>query len=108
MRFVKTKTFPPIVLSQIPKCIFTVAIGASNGPLATIIRNSGAGPSISFVRGAIKRVLNKLAPGLAHDKAPVSMSPSIFNSITPMEIAFGIAFYGNYLMAKLLIVEENL
>ena len=77
VRFVKTKTFPLIVLSQTPKCNFTVAIGASNGPLATKIWNSGAGPAINIVRRASRRILSKLAPGVAHDKATASMSRSI-------------------------------
>ena len=62
------------------KCNFTVAIGASNCPLATIIWNSGGGPSFSIVCGASSQILCKSASGMALDKAPVSMSPSMFNS----------------------------
>ena len=80
VRFVMTMNFSLNVMSPTSNCNSTVAIGASNCPLATIIWNSGGGPSFDIVCGAINRILRKSAPGMALDKAPVSMSPSIFNS----------------------------
>ena len=75
-----TMNFSLNVMSPTSNCNSTVAIGASNCPLATIICNSGGGPSFIIVCGASNRILRKSASGMALDKAPVSMSPSIFNS----------------------------
>ena len=80
VRFVITMNFSLNVMSPTSNCNSTVAIGASNCPLATIIWNSGGGPPFSIVCGASSRFLRKSAGGMALDKAPVSMSPSMFNS----------------------------
>ena len=74
-----TMNFSLNVMSPTSKCNSTVAVGASNCPLATEIWNSIGGPSFNFVYGASNRILRKSAPGMALDKAPVSMSPSMFN-----------------------------
>ena len=68
------------VMSPTSNCNSTVAIGASDSPLATIIWNSGGGPSFNIVCGASNQILRRSASGMALDKAPVSMSLSIFNS----------------------------
>ena len=62
------------VVSQTSNCNSTVAIGASNCPLATKIWNSGAGPSFNVVCGTSNRTLRESASGMALEKAPVSMS----------------------------------
>ena len=62
----------------------TVAIGASNCPLAIINWKSTGGSSFDTVCGASNRILRKSAPGVAIDTAPVSMSPSMFNSPKPI------------------------
>ena len=83
VRFVMTMNFSLFslkVMSPTSNCNSTVGIGASNSLLATIIWNSGGGPSFKIVCGANNRILRKLATGMAIDKAPVSMSPSMFNS----------------------------
>ena len=67
------------VMSPTSNCNSTVAIGASNFPLATIIWNSGGGLSFSIVCGASNRILCKSAPEMALDKAPVSLKSSVFN-----------------------------
>ena len=85
VRFVMTLDFSLNVMSPTSNCNSTVAIGASNRPLATLIWNSGGGPSFNIVCGASNRILRKSASGMAPDKAPVSMSPSTFNSRNPLE-----------------------
>ena len=80
VRFVMTMNFSLNVMSLTSNCISTVAIGASNCPLANITWNSGGAPSFKFVCGASNRILRKSASGMAPDKALVSMSPSIVNS----------------------------
>ena len=75
-----TLNFSLNVMSPTSNCISTVAIGATNCPLETITWNSGGGPSFNIVCGASNGILERSASGLALDKAPVSMSPSIFNS----------------------------
>ena len=80
VRFVITMNFSLNVMSPTSNCNSIVAIGASNCLLATIIWNSGGLPSINIVCGASNRILRKSASGMALEKAPVSMSPSIFNS----------------------------
>ena len=67
-------------MSPTSNCYSTVAMGAFNYPLATIVWNSGGGPSINIVCRAGNRILGESASRMAPDKAPVSMSPSIFNS----------------------------
>ena len=80
VRFVMTMNFSLNVMSPTSNCNSTVAIGAYNCPLSTIFWNSGGGPSFNIVCGASNRTLRRSASGMALDKAPVSMSPSIFNS----------------------------
>ena len=67
-------------MSPTSKCNSTVAIGAYNCPLAIIIWNSGGGPSFNIVCGASNRILRTSVSGMALDKSPVSISPSMFNS----------------------------
>ena len=55
VRFVMTMNFSLNVMSTTSNCNSTVAIGASNCPLATIFGNSGGGPSFNIVRGASNR-----------------------------------------------------
>ena len=83
VRFVMTINFSLNKMSPTWNCISTVAIGASNCPLATIIWNSGGGPSFYFVCGASNLILRKSASGMA----PVPMSPSMF--ISPKSIRKG-------------------
>ena len=78
--FLMTMNFSLKVMSPTSNCTSTVAKGASNCPLATIIWNSGGWPSFNIVYGASNRILRKWASGSALDKAPVSISPSRFNS----------------------------
>ena len=61
VRFVITMNFSLNVMSPTSNCNSTVAIGASNCPLATIIWNSGGGPSFNIVCGASNRILRKSA-----------------------------------------------
>ena len=77
--FVKTIKFSLNVMSPTSNCNSTVAIGASNCPLATINWKSVGGPSCNIVCGASNRILRKSVSGMVLDKAPVSMSPSMFN-----------------------------
>ena len=91
-----TMNFSLNVMSPTSNCNSTVATGASNCPLATIIWNSGGGPSFNIVCGASNRIFCKSASGMALDKATVSMSPSLFNS--PKSVGKK-AFYAYFLMA---------
>ena len=75
-----TMNFSLNLMSPTSNCNSTVAIGTSNCPLATLIWNSGGELSFNIVCRASNRILRKLASGMAPDKAPVSMSPSILNS----------------------------
>ena len=68
-------------MSPTSYCNFTVAIGASICPLATIIWNSGGEPPIKIVCDAGYRILRKSAAGKALGKTHVSMRPSMFNSL---------------------------
>ena len=68
--FVITMNFSLNVMSPTSSCNSTVAIGASNCPMATIIWNSGGGPSFNIVCGASNRILRKSASGMAPDKHP--------------------------------------
>ena len=80
VRFVMTTSFSLNVISLTSNCNFTVAISASNCPLATILWNSGGGPSFNFVFAASNRIFGMSASGMTLQKASVSMSTSIFNS----------------------------
>ena len=71
-RFVKTIFFSLNVMSPASNCNSTVAIGASDCPLATIFWNSDAGPSFIFVCGTSNRNLRKSASEMAADNAPKS------------------------------------
>ena len=76
-----TMNFSLNVTSSTSNCNSTVAIGASNCPLATINWNSGGGrPSFNIVYRANNRNLLKSVSGMALDKARASMSMSMFNS----------------------------
>ena len=81
VRFVMTMNFSLNVTSPTSICNSTVAIGASNCPLAIIICNTGGRPSFIIVCGASNRILRKSASGTALDKAPESLSPSEIESI---------------------------
>ena len=80
VRFVLSMKYFLNVMSPTSNCNSTVAIAASNCPLATKNWNIGGGLSFTVVCGASNRILRKLAHGMALDKAPVSMIPSKFNS----------------------------
>ena len=82
VRFIMTTIFSRRLLSPTLNCNSTVAIGSSNCLLATKIWTSGAGLSFNTACGTIIRILRNLASGMALDKAPVSMRPSIFSSLT--------------------------
>ena len=69
------------VLSPTSNCNSTVAIGDFGCPLATIIWNSGARPSLSIVCRANNQILRQTASRMAFDIALVSMGPSLFNSL---------------------------
>ena len=73
--------FPLEIISPTSTCNSTVAIGASNCPLANIIWNSGEGPSFIIGCGATLRIFRRLASGMVFDNAPASMSPSMVNSL---------------------------
>ena len=75
-----TMNFSLNVMSSTSICNSHVAKGASDCPLATIVWNAGGGLSISNECGASNRILRKSAAGMAVNKAPVSMSPSLLNS----------------------------
>ena len=57
VRLVMTVIFSLIVMSPTSNYRSTVAIGASSCPLATILWNSGRGPSFGSVCGASNRIL---------------------------------------------------
>ena len=80
VRFVMTMKFSLNVMSPTSNCNYTVAIGASNCPLASMIWNSGGGPQFNIECGAGNRILRNSASGMALEKASISMSPSMFNS----------------------------
>ena len=61
VRFVMTMKFFMNVMSPTSNCNSTVAIGAHNCPLASIIWNSGGGPSFYIVCGASNRILRTSA-----------------------------------------------
>ena len=105
VRLVMTMNFSLNVMSPTSNCNSTVAMGASNCALATITWNSGGGPSFSIVCGASNRISLKSASGMALDKAPVSMRPSVFNSRNPLGNK---AFFVYFLMANLLRAGETL
>ena len=105
VRFVMTINFSLNVILPTSFCNSTVAIPASNCPLATIIWNSSCGPSFNFVLGASSRILRKSASGMVPDKAPVSMSPSKINS---PKFNGKKAFFAYPLMAKSLRAGETL
>ena len=67
-------------MSLTSNCNSNVAVDASNCPFSTINWNSSGGPSFILVCGAGSQILRDTASGTALDKAPVSMSPSVFNS----------------------------
>ena len=100
-----TMNFSLNVMSLTENCNSTVAIGASDSPLATIIWNSGGGPSFNIVCGAINRFSRKSASGMALDKAPVSLSRQYLAPGNPLENK---AFHANFLMANLLRAGEVL
>ena len=77
---------------------FQLSIGNHNLELS-------GGPSFNIVCGASNRILRKSASGMASDKAPVSMSLSMFNSRNPLENR---AFYAYFLMADLLTAGGTL
>ena len=79
VRFAMTMNFSLIVMSPTSNCNSTVAIGASNCPLATIIWNSGGGLHLkSYMERVIKFCVSRL-PDWLLKKAPVSLSPSTLN-----------------------------
>ena len=80
VRLGMTMSFSLNLMSPTSNCNSTVAIGASNCPLANIIWDSGGGSSFINLCGASNQILRKSASGMALDKAPVSMSSSMFNS----------------------------
>ena len=80
IRFLMTINFSLNVMSPTSHSNATVAIGASNCPLATINWNSDGGPSFKIVCGASDRFLRKSASRMAIDRVPVSMRRSIYNS----------------------------
>ena len=55
----------------------TVSFGVSNCKFATIIWNVGAGPSLTMDWGANRRIFLRSASGIALDRDPVSMRPSM-------------------------------
>ena len=85
-------------------CNSTVAIGASNCPLATTIWNSSGRPSFNIVCGASNRFFQKSASGMAPIKAPASMSPSYSSPRNPLE---NIASNAYFFTVSLLIVGET-
>ena len=104
VRFVMTIIFSLNVMSPTWNCDSTVTIGVPNCPLATIIWNSGGGPSFNTVCVANNRTFRRSASGMAPDKTPVSMSPSMFNSPNSIRNK---AFCVSFLMANLLIAGET-
>ena len=73
-----TMIFSLNVMSATSNCNSTVAIGASNCPLTTIIWNSVEAPSFKIVCGASNRILRQSASAKALDKSPKSMRSSKF------------------------------
>ena len=75
-------------------CISTVTLGVFNFPFATILSNSGRGPSFKIVCGASNRILHQSAFKMAFVRAPVSRRPSNVNfpkSVEKYNIPFSLS-----------------
>ena len=96
-------------MSTTLSCISTVAIGASNCPLETIIWKSGGGPSFIVLCGASNRISRKSSSGEALEKAPVTLSPSMFNSPTSIGkyITLRLIFDANYVDSRRNLVSPS-
>ena len=89
------------VMSTTSICNYTVALCASNSPLATLNWNSGGGTSFSFVCGASIRILRKMALWRCLTKYPGLWSPRCLAFWSPKE---SIDFCTHSPMVGLLIV----